>query len=54
MRRREVFQPTPLAVLNMFESAYLGDYGVWDRGLYARDWFKRLDWGKVEKRSNLM
>jgi Fe-Mn family superoxide dismutase len=36
----------------MFELSYLGGkYGVWSRGDYARDWFRSLDWNKVEKRA---
>ena len=47
--------PAPLAVLNLFEHAYVGEkYGVWDRGRYARDWWKRLDWNKVQRRSATM
>ncbi|KAL7424924.1 hypothetical protein Q5752_000611 [Cryptotrichosporon argae] len=42
----------PLAVLNLYETAYLGDaYGVWGRRQYAKDWFARLDWAKVQDRS---
>ncbi|EIW71723.1 hypothetical protein TREMEDRAFT_67928 [Tremella mesenterica DSM 1558] len=45
---------SPLAVLNMFEHAYLGDkYGVWDRGRYARDWWRSIDWEKVDKRRGI-
>ena len=44
--------PAPLAVLNLFEHAYLGErYGVWSRGAYAKDWWKTLDWQKVERRA---
>ena len=44
----------PLAVLNLYEHAYLGSkYGVWGRGAYARDWWRSLDWRKVEERSRL-
>lgn len=57
-RQREGWQQgsaaevTPLAVLNLFEHAYLGDkYGVFSRSEYARDWFKTLDWDKVSKRT---
>lgn len=45
-------EATPLAVLNLFEHAYLGErYGVFGRSQYARDWFKALDWDKVSKRT---
>jgi Fe-Mn family superoxide dismutase len=45
--------PAPLAVLNLFECAYLGEkYGVWGRREYARDWWRTLDWNKVQKRSS--
>ncbi|KAK8849478.1 hypothetical protein IAR55_004811 [Kwoniella newhampshirensis] len=44
--------PSPVAVLNLFEHAYLGDkYGVWNKREYARDWFKSLDWQKVSSRN---
>ncbi|BEJ14196.1 hypothetical protein CspHIS471_0313700 [Cutaneotrichosporon sp. HIS471] len=50
--RRAGGEATPLAVLNLFEHAYLGDkYGVLLRGEYARDWFRSLDWDKVSKRT---
>jgi Fe-Mn family superoxide dismutase len=50
--RRAGSEATPLAVLNLFEHAYLGDkYGVFSRGQYARDWFRSLDWDKVSKRT---
>lgn len=50
--RRAGTEVTPLAVLNLFEHAYLGDkYGVFSRGDYARDWFRTLDWDKVSKRT---
>ncbi|CAK9780365.1 hypothetical protein CC85DRAFT_287896 [Cutaneotrichosporon oleaginosum] len=50
--RRAGSEATPLAVLNLFEHAYLGDkYGVFSRGQYARDWFRTLDWDKVSKRT---
>ncbi|KAL1408301.1 hypothetical protein Q8F55_005107 [Vanrija albida] len=51
-RKKSSAQVTPLAVLNLFELAYLGDkYGVFAREQYARDWFKSLDWDKVAKRN---
>ncbi|GMK53439.1 hypothetical protein CspeluHIS016_0100250 [Cutaneotrichosporon spelunceum] len=50
--RRSGGEATPLAVLNLFEHAYLGDkYGVLSRSQYARDWFRSLDWDKVSKRT---
>lgn len=51
-RKKATAEVTPLAVLNLFELAYLGDkYGVFAREQYARDWFKSLDWDKVAKRN---
>ncbi|TXT13301.1 hypothetical protein VHUM_00668 [Vanrija humicola] len=51
-RKKSAAEVTPLAVLNLFELAYLGDkYGVFAREQYARDWFKTLDWDKVAKRN---
>ncbi|WVQ96186.1 hypothetical protein IAU59_003289 [Kwoniella sp. CBS 9459] len=45
--------PAPLAVLNLFEHAYIGEkYGVWGKREYARDWWKNLDWNKVAKRNS--
>ncbi|ORY34929.1 hypothetical protein BCR39DRAFT_515659 [Naematelia encephala] len=47
--------PAPLAVLSLFEHAYIGDkYGVWGRKEYARNWWKNLDWKKVAQRSALI
>ncbi|WVR08256.1 hypothetical protein IAU60_005303 [Kwoniella sp. DSM 27419] len=52
MASHRVAYPSPLAVLNLYEHAYLGPkYGVWDKTKYAQDWWKRLDWAKVEKRN---
>ncbi|CAD6586831.1 MAG: hypothetical protein TREMPRED_004565 [Tremellales sp. Tagirdzhanova-0007] len=46
--------PAPLAVLNLFEHAYLGKkYGVWGRRQYARDWWRTLNWDKVQNRASL-
>lgn len=46
--------PIPLAALNMFETAWLGDkYGVWDRKQYAKDWWKTLDWARIDSRNAL-
>ncbi|WRT69471.1 uncharacterized protein IL334_006457 [Kwoniella shivajii] len=45
--------PSPLAVLNLYEHAYLGQkYGVWGKQQYAKDWWKNLDWKKVQKRNS--
>jgi Fe-Mn family superoxide dismutase len=42
---------TPLAVLNLYELAWLGEkYGVWDKRNYAKDWFRKLDWSRLIKR----
>lgn len=39
---------TPLAVLNTFETAWLGDkYGVWGKSKYAGEWFESLDWQRI-------
>lgn len=44
--------PMPLACLNMFETAWLGDkYRIWGREQYARDWWRSLDWNKIIRRS---
>ena len=43
---------TPLAVLNLYETAWLGEkYGVWGKREYARDWFGTLDWNRLIHRS---
>ena len=44
--------PQPLAVLSLFEHAYVGapQYGVNGRAEYARDWWKSLDWNKIQNR----
>ncbi|ODO00666.1 hypothetical protein L198_02989 [Cryptococcus wingfieldii CBS 7118] len=43
--------PSPLAVVNLYELAWLGDkYGVWGKKEYVRDWFNSLDWEKVKQR----
>jgi Fe-Mn family superoxide dismutase len=47
--RQESHAIKPLAVLSLFEHAYVGEkYGVWGREQYAADWFKSLDWKKLE------
>ncbi|KAK4684209.1 superoxide dismutase, Fe-Mn family, partial [Tremellales sp. Uapishka_1] len=44
--------PTPLAVLNLYEHAYLSDkYDVWGKKAYTRDWWRSLDWTKIEARN---
>jgi len=42
---------TPVAVLNLYQHAYLDKYGVFGAAQYARDWFKTLDWDKVQNRA---
>jgi Fe-Mn family superoxide dismutase len=44
--------PQPLAVLSLFEHAYVGaeKYGVNGRAEYARDWWNALDWNKIQNR----
>ncbi|KAJ9127129.1 hypothetical protein QFC24_001365 [Naganishia onofrii] len=51
----------PLAVINMFEHAYLarggnanteGGLNVWGREQWVRDWFKMVDWAQVKSRAN--
>ncbi|WWC93060.1 uncharacterized protein L201_008024 [Kwoniella dendrophila CBS 6074] len=47
--------PTPLAVLNLYEHAYLtkdNQYGIWDKKQYVNDWWKSLDWRKIQKRNS--
>jgi len=47
--RHESHAIKPLAVLSLFEHAYVGEkYGVWGREQYAADWFKSLDWNRLE------
>jgi Fe-Mn family superoxide dismutase len=47
-----VDRPIPVAVLSLYEHAYVGEkYGVWGRGQYAKDWFRRLNWEKVQQRA---
>lgn len=49
----QVSQPVPIAVLSLFEHAYLNEkYGVWGRGQYAKDWYRSLNWDRVQKRSS--
>ena len=43
----------PLAVLNLFSEAWLGErYDVWDRKKYAQDWWRSLNWELIKNRSN--
>lgn len=53
------YQPIkPLAVINLFEHAYLarkaGDAGldVWGKEQWVRDWFKLVDWAQVKGRAS--
>ncbi|OWZ64461.1 hypothetical protein C365_03583 [Cryptococcus neoformans Bt85] len=53
LKRGSSIYPAPLAVLNLFELAWLGDkYGVWAKRQYVRDWIKSVDWKKVEERNS--
>ena len=40
---------TPLLVMDVFEHAYLTDYGL-DRGKYIEAFFNALDWDEVAAR----
>jgi Fe-Mn family superoxide dismutase len=42
---------TPVAVLSLYQHAYLDKYGVFGAKAYARDWFKTLDWDRVQNRA---
>lgn len=45
--------PSPLAVLNLYDLAYVGDkYGVWGKKQYAADWWKSLNWESVVRRNS--
>ena len=54
------YQPIkPLAVINMFEHAYLarkqgqdGALDVWGKEQWVRDWFKMVDWAQVKGRAS--
>lgn len=56
------YQPIkPLAVINLFEHAYLarkqpqgGEAGldVWGKEQWVRDWFKLVDWAQVKGRAS--
>lgn len=38
----------PLLGLQVAERAYVPDYGVWGREAYVRNFWKCVNWGKVE------
>ncbi|KAJ9100639.1 hypothetical protein QFC21_003683 [Naganishia friedmannii] len=50
----------PLAVINLFEHAYLarhtgtaeGGLDVWGKEQWVRDWFRMVDWAQVKSRAN--
>ncbi|KAJ9095383.1 hypothetical protein QFC19_007628 [Naganishia cerealis] len=49
----------PLAVINLFEHAYLarhqsaeGGLDVWGKEQWVRDWFKMVDWAQVKSRAS--
>lgn len=54
------YQPIkPLAVINLFEHAYLarkqgqdGALDVWGKEQWVRDWFKLVDWAQVKGRAS--
>jgi Fe-Mn family superoxide dismutase len=42
----------PLAVLNLYELAYMGEkYGVWGKKQYAADWWRSLNWEDIVRRN---
>lgn len=43
---------TPLLVMDVFEHAYIGDYGI-KRGDYIEAFFHMIDWKKVSERFDL-
>lgn len=46
--RRDDNWPSPLAVLNLYDLAYMGEkYGVWGKRQYAADWWRSLNWTEV-------
>jgi Fe-Mn family superoxide dismutase len=50
--RTESTWPVPLAVLNLYELAYMGEkYGVWGKKQYAADWWKSLNWEEVVRKN---
>lgn len=42
--------PLPLLCVNVFEHAYLTDYGFAGKEEYFEQWWKAVDWFKVEER----
>ena len=40
---------TPLLCLSVFERCYLTDFGVWGREEYIKNFWKVVDWSKVEE-----
>jgi Fe-Mn family superoxide dismutase len=44
-----IWNATPLVALDVYEHAYLTDYGI-NRGAYIDAFFKALDWNVVEER----
>jgi Fe-Mn family superoxide dismutase len=48
---RSAGELTPVAVLNLYQLAYLDKYGVFGAGQYARDWFRTLDWDRIQNRA---
>lgn len=45
--------PLPLAVLNLYDLAYMGEkYGVWGKKQYAADWWRSLNWSEVDAKNS--
>lgn len=43
----------PVAVLNLYQLAYLGEkYGVFGARQYAKDWFRAVNWDRVQHRAS--
>jgi len=38
----------PLLCVSTHQHCYLGDYGVWGREEYVKNWWTKVDWKKVE------
>jgi Fe-Mn family superoxide dismutase len=50
--RTETTWPVPLAVLNLYDLAYMGEkYGVWGKKQYAADWWRSLNWEEVVRKN---
>jgi Fe-Mn family superoxide dismutase len=50
--RNETTWPVPLAVLNLYDLAYMGEkYGVWGKKQYAADWWRSLNWEEVVRKN---